>query len=87
MSRPGSYFPIFIKYFLSIANSPPAMVGDLQHVTFYINKQTRKHFKNRYVCNICLIRVEESSILNIYSPAVTLTLIKKYKCVKLSEIF
>ena len=32
MSRPGSYFPIFMKYFLSIANSPPAMVGDLQQV-------------------------------------------------------
>lgn len=30
MSMPASYWPSSLKYFLFIANSPPAMVGDLR---------------------------------------------------------
>lgn len=29
MSMPASYWPISLKYFLLIANNPPAIVGDL----------------------------------------------------------
>lgn len=29
MSMPASYWPISLKYFLLMANKPPAMVGDL----------------------------------------------------------
>ena len=35
-SIPGSYAPISKKYFLSAANNPPAMVGDLDKFTLKI---------------------------------------------------
>ena len=66
MSRPGSYFPIFIKYFLSIANSPPAMVGDLQQVIHKLE-------------NVFRIEMFVLGFRNPLFKHVTLTLIRKYK--------
>ena len=31
MSMPSSYVPMYSKYFLLMANNPPAIVGDLNH--------------------------------------------------------
>ena len=34
---PGSYVPMYSKYFLLMANSPPAIVGDLKMIKNNVN--------------------------------------------------